>query len=147
MIYKNDFVKFEFKNDNTILLITTLKDIPTRDEYTNFLEQFSNIYEALFQKKKIFSLLIDITELGIIPLTYINELRNFFIERKNYTVQCLKCTSIITNNSAIKNIFNSFFLIYSTIKPVSFVNNIDKGIEFINSISMGDILNTDKLTI
>jgi len=138
MLYENNFLKFELIGDKDILLITVLKASPTRGEFDNFLIQFSNIYEAFYKKKQHFSLVTDIQELGMVPLTYFNELKNFFLSRKEYTEMYLKCTSIITTNHTVKTIFNSFLTIYSTIKPVKFVNNIDESYEFINSIKIGE---------
>ena len=138
MLYENNFLKFELIGDKDILLITVLKASPTRGEFDNFLIQFSNIYEAFYKKKQHFSLVTDIQELGMVPLTYFNELKNFFLSRKEYTEMYLKCTSIITTNHTVKTIFNSFLTIYSTIKPVKFVNNIDESYEFINCIKIGE---------
>ena len=138
MLYQNNFLKFELIGDKDILLITVLKASPTRDEFDSFIIQFSNIYEAFYKKKQHFSLVTDIQELGMVPLTYFNELKNFFVFRKEYTEMYLKCTCIITTNHAVKTIFNTFLTIYSTIKPVKFVNNIDESHEFISNIKIGD---------
>ena len=137
MIYSNNFIKFELIEKKTIILITVLKDIPTREEYNNFITQLDNLYNAYSNNNNNFSLLCDVRELGMVPLTYINELKNFFVNKKEQTEQYLNSTSIISTSMTVRTLFNGFLTIYTTIKPVKFVSSLDEALEFINSITPG----------
>lgn len=138
MIYSNDFIKFELIENKTIILITVLKDIPTQEEYTNFITQIDNIYEAFNNNKTNFSLLCDLTELGIIPMQYITELKDCFITKRDIINNYQNSTSIITTGVFVKTILNGFLTIYTTIKPVKFVNTMDEALEFIKSVKPGE---------
>tara|TARA_B100001094_G_C17932897_1_gene671636 strand:- start:227 stop:658 length:432 start_codon:yes stop_codon:yes gene_type:complete len=138
MIYSNDFIKFELIENNSIILITVLKDIPTREEYNNFIIQLDNLYNAYSNNNNNFSLLCDVRELGIVPLSYINEIKNFFVNKKEQTEHILNSTSIISTSMTVRSLFNGFLTIYTTIKPVKFVSTIDEALEFIKSIKSGE---------
>ena len=145
MLYTNDFVDIDYDKDKSILKIISKKEYCSSEEFANFITQLDNFYEACYKSKTLFYLFVNLNEVGMLPLSYIKQLSDFFMSKKQYTRDLVVCTSIILNNTAIKTLINGFFMIYTTIKPMKFVNNDEEAYEFIDSIKPGDLMDTINL--
>lgn len=128
----NNFIKFEFNNN--ILILTVNKSQPTDEEWKNSIKVIKHIYKLAEEKNIIFSLIFDLRLMGILSFEKINEWGNLFIEYKDKTKKYVKCSSIITDSFIIKNTLNLFFNIYTTVKPMRIVNNLEESYDFINNI-------------
>lgn len=128
----NNFLKFEFNNN--ILILTVNKSQPTDEEWKNSIKVIKHIYKLAEEKNIIFSLIFDLRLMGILSFEKINEWGNLFIEYKDKTKKYVKCSSIITDSFIIKNTLNLFFNIYTTVKPMRIVNNLEESYDFINNI-------------
>lgn len=128
----NNFIKFEFNNN--ILMLTVNKSQPTDEEWKNSIKVIKHIYKLAEEKNIIFSIIFDLRLMGILSFEKINEWGNLFIEYKDKTKKYVKCSSIITDSFIIKNTLNLFFNIYTTVKPMRIVNNLEESYDFINNI-------------
>lgn len=128
----NNFLKFEFNNN--ILMLTVNKSQPTDEEWKNSIKVIKHIYKLAEEKNIIFSIIFDLRLMGILSFEKINEWGNLFIEYKDKTKKYVKCSSIITDSFIIKNTLNLFFNIYTTVKPMRIVNNLEESYDFINNI-------------
>ena len=145
MIYSNDFVDIDYDKDKSIFKILTKKEYCSYEEFSNVIIQLENFYEACYRTKTKFYLFIDLNKVGILPMSYIKQISDFFISKKDYTYELVICTSIILNNSAIRNIINGFFMIYTTIKPTKFVKSHQEAYEFLDSIKPGDMMKSEEI--
>lgn len=127
---ENNFCKYSLNNN--ILLIEIKKEQPTDEEWINTINLMKSFYKLSEKKNFIFSIIFDVTKIGIIEYCKIKEWGNLFIDYKDLTKKYIKCSSIITNSFFIKNILNIFFGIYTTVKPLKMVNNIKDAYIFIN---------------
>jgi len=128
----NNFIKFEFNNN--ILILTVNKSQPTDEEWKNSIKVIKHIYKLAEEKNIIFSIIFDLRLMGILSFEKINEWGNLFIEYKDKTKKYVKCTSVITDSFIIKNTLNLFFNIYTTVKPMRIVNNLDESYDFIDNL-------------
>lgn len=145
MIYSNNFIDFDFDGKLKILNIIVKKDIPTREEVMQLIKQIENFYIAFDKEDIKFYLCCDIRKIGIVPMSYIKEIANFFTEKKKYTEKLVISTSIIIDNPTVRTIFSTFFMIYKTIKPLKFVKNNEEAIEFFKSTKFGERMNVSDL--
>ena len=128
----NNFITFEFNNN--ILMLTVNKSQPTDEEWKNSIKVIKNIYKLAEEKNIIFSIIFDLRLMGILSFEKINEWGNLFIEYKDKTKKYVKCSSIITDSFIIKNTLNLFFNIYTTVKPMRIVNNLEESYDFIDNL-------------
>ncbi len=145
MLYSNDFVDMDYDKDKSIFKILSKKEYCSSEEFSNFILQLENFYEACYKSKTQFYLFIDLDNIGMLPISYIKQLSDFFISKKDYTVELVICTSIILNNVTIRTLINGFFMIYTTIKPMKFVSSHKEGYEFLDSIKPGDTMNSNEV--
>tara|TARA_B100001094_G_scaffold293595_1_gene313567 strand:- start:3982 stop:4422 length:441 start_codon:yes stop_codon:yes gene_type:complete len=140
MLYTNDFVDIDYDKNKYILKIISKTECCSSEDFTNFIQQLDNFYEACHKSHTQFYLFIDLNKVGMLPLSYIKQLSNFFISKKDYTLELVICSSIILNNSAIRTLINGFFMIYTTIKPMKFVKTDEEAYTFLDSIKPGDTM-------
>ena len=107
---------------------------PTDEEWKNSIKVIKHIYKLAEEKNIIFSIIFDLRLMGILSFEKINEWGNLFIEYKDKTKKYVKCTSVITDSFIIKNTLNLFFNIYTTVKPMRIVNNLDESYDFIDNL-------------
>jgi hypothetical protein len=134
IIFENMFVKYKFNIDTNILLITIKKLYPSDTEWKETIQYIKYYYKYAEKYNIIFSIIFDLRKMGIISLEQINEWGNLFISYKEKTKICIKCSTMITDSYIIKNILNIFFNLYTTVKPMKIVSNINDAYNFINSI-------------
>ena len=132
MIYikENEFAKFYFKD--YILLITVKISQPSDQQWGNTIKHMKSFYEAAEINNFEFSIIFDLKIMGVLSYSKIKEWGDMFIEYREKTKKHIKCTSIITDNFIIKNSLNFFFNIYTTVKPMKMVDNINDAYNFIN---------------
>lgn len=127
----NNFAEIKFKNN--ILTLTVNKSQPTDKEWNNTIQMIKYIYKIAEEKNIIFTIIFDLKLMGILSFDKIKEWGDLFIEYKEKTKKYIKCTCIITDSFIIKNTLNLFFNIYTTVRPMKIVNNINDCYDFINS--------------
>tara|TARA_B100001094_G_C17895464_1_gene653794 strand:+ start:165 stop:569 length:405 start_codon:yes stop_codon:yes gene_type:complete len=130
ILKENNFCKYTLNNN--ILLVEIKKEQPTDEEWINTINLMKGFYKLAEKKNFIFSIIFDVTKIGIIEYCKILEWSNLFIDYKDLTKKYIKCSTIITNSLFIKNILNIFFGIYTTVKPMKMVGNIKDAYIFIN---------------
>lgn len=134
IIFENMFVKYKLNIDTNILLITIKKLYPSDTEWEETIQYIKYYYNYAEKENIIFSIIFDLRNMGLLSFEQINELGNLFISYKEKTQLYIKCSTIITNSYIIKNIVNIFFNLYTTVKPLKIVSNINNAYNFINSI-------------
>lgn len=131
LVEENDFINYTFYN--SILYITIKQNKTPTEEEWNFSKKFMiNFYKSVKQSKTLFSMIFDLKNLCILPLKMYQDWANIFGDNKELTEQYLNGTSIINNNSLIKNTLNIFFKIYPTVRPIKLVSSMNDAMTFIN---------------
>lgn len=133
MSFENDLVKFEFNKNTLYASVIAKKSLPENDmEFDDFLQYFSNFYQACNQIDQRFVLFYDLSKLGVLKFEQYNKWTNLFKEYEEITVKCLICSSIISSNSMIANVINTLLKFYDNQKPVKIVTTKEDAIDFIN---------------
>ena len=115
---------------------TNIYYIKTYDISIKDLNNFITYFKNIFNKKKNFSIIFDLTEIVIKDFLFSKRIINFMEENKNNTTKYLNKTAIILNNKIIITLLNNFiFSIYKPLKPNIITNNLENCISFIKDNS------------
>lgn len=128
------FVKYKLNIDTNILLITIKKLYPSDTEWEETIQYIKYYYNYAEKENLIFSIIFDLRNMGLLSFKQINEWGDLFISYKEKTKLYIKCSTMITDSYIIKNVLNIFFNLYTTVKPMQIVSNINDAYNFINSI-------------
>lgn len=128
------FVKYKLNINTNILLITIKKLYPSDTEWEETIQYIKYYYNYAEKENLIFSIIFDLRNMGLLSFKQINEWGDLFISYKEKTKLYIKCSTMITDNYIIKNVLNIFFNLYTTVKPMQIVSNINDAYNFINSI-------------
>jgi len=134
IIFENMFVKYKLNINTNILLITIKKLYPSDTEWEETIQYIKYYYNYAEKENLIFSIIFDLRNMGLLSFKQINEWGDLFISYKEKTKLYIKCSTMITDNYIIKNVLNIFFNLYTTVKPMQIVSNINDAYNFINSI-------------
>ena len=126
---ENDFAIFSFTKP--ILLITVKKATPTATEWKWTKDTMVCYYKSFEITNAKISIIFDLNNLGLLDISIFRDWANLFIEYKSYTEKYIHRTSIITNNIIIKTSLNLFFKIYTTVRPMKFVDSMEDAEEFV----------------
>ena len=77
----------------------------------------------------------NLEELVYVHPTYLLEWKQLFIDNREKTKQHIIASSIIIENSIVRQVINLFFRTYDPIRPTRIVKNIEEGKKFINENS------------
>ncbi len=128
---ENDFASFTFSSP--ILIITVKKNSPTPEEWTWTKETMITYYQSLEISKTRISLIFDLKHLGLLDLGIYRDWANLFIEYKPYTKKYIYRTSLITDSAIIKTSLNLFFSIYTTVRPMKFLDSVEEAKQFVST--------------
>lgn len=131
LINENNFAKFKFDKPN--LIISVKKDGPTDEEWNWTKETMISYYKSLKISNTKISIIFDLTNLGLLNLNIYQDWANLFLEYKSYTEKYIHRTSIISDSLVIRTSLNLFFQIYTTVRPMKFVNNFKEAETFVNT--------------
>ena len=134
LICENDFAHFKYERLQKILFITIKAAIPSDKEWTVFKDILRNYYDVAIKTDQKFSMMIDLRNLTLLPWDKYNDYKNFFNELREKTKICIHGTALIVELTFVRAALNAFFLIYNAERPVSFVDTIDNGIDFLKDI-------------
>lgn len=126
---ENNFCKFYLKN--YILTISVKTSQPADEDWDNTIKIMKSFYEAANINKFKFSIIFDLKLMGLLSYNKIKEWGDLFIDYREKTKEHIICTAIITDSFIIKNTLNLFFNIYTTVRPMKMVDNINDAYIFI----------------
>ena len=76
-ILENNFAEVTF--DSNIFKVNILDSYPTVEEWTDCKDALENFYQAIEIKQLNFTVIYDISNLGMLPYTYIKELTDIVV--------------------------------------------------------------------
>ena len=130
LIKENEFCRFHF--EGSIVLVTIIKSVPSEEEWEWTKMIMLSFYESAEISNKKISIIFDLRLIGILPMKYYKEWSDLFISLKEKTQKYIHKTSILVDNVLIKTSLNCFFSIYTTVRPMKFVDSIDDGKKFVS---------------
>ena len=123
-ILDNNFCEIKFEEQ--IFRVNIKDSYPNEEEWTECKKALENFYEAVKVKKIYFTLLYDITNMGMLPFNYIKELVSLLVKYRDFSEQYVIASIIIVNNRIVKNVVNTMMAMYPSVRPVKFVNNMEE---------------------
>jgi hypothetical protein len=119
--------------DYRILFIDIKVAHPTPLQWTFFMNELNENLRSLDNFKTEFAFIIDLKLIGLISTEYIIEFVNTLKDACELLESKLIASSIIYEGMLINRMFEILKLFYKTKKPIEFVPDMRKAIEFIES--------------
>jgi hypothetical protein len=135
MINVEKFVEYTqvINKDYRILFFDVKTAHPTPLQWTFVINEFNENIRVLKQLDCKFAFVLDVKLIGLISTEYILEFVNLLKANSQLLESKLIATSIIYEGVLINKMFEIIKLFYQTKKPIQFVSNMNKAIEFIDS--------------
>ena len=126
---------FNSKIENNTIIFTILKSSPNREEWDSAKQNILEWYQYLENNNLRAGLIFNLEELIYVNPTYLLEWKQLFIDNREKTKQHIIASSIIIENSIVRQVINLFFKTYDPMRPTRIVKDIEEGKKFINENS------------
>jgi hypothetical protein len=126
---------FNSKIENNSIIFTILKSSPNREEWDSAKQNILEWYQYLENNNLRAGLIFNLEELVYVNPTYLLEWKQLFIDNREKTKQHIIASSIIIENSIVRQVINLFFKTYDPMRPTRIVKDIEEGKNFINENS------------
>lgn len=134
LICETNFAHFKYNHLQKILFITIKATLPSDKDWSEFKDILRDYYDVAIKTNQKFSMMMDIRNLNTVPWEKYDDYKNFFNELREKTKICIHGTAIIVELLLVRSALNAFFVLYKAERPVSFVDSIDAGIDFLKNI-------------
>jgi len=134
LICENNFIHFKYDHIKKILFVTAKPNEPTDEEWEFVKDTIREYYDVAIKTNQKFSMLMDIRQLTTLHWSKYEDYRSFFNDLRSKTAICIHGTAILNEMLFVRAALNAFFAIYTAERPVSFVDSIDAGELFFQSI-------------
>ncbi len=121
---------------NPEIIIITVNGKLTRDEWTQYLSYFENVYDYHCPADKKIYLLWDLTKTEMIPFGWLHEQAKLLEKIKPKTVKYLIATSVIITNSVLRQGLNMLLKLYRNNRPVRICSNLEESINFFSNLGI-----------
>tara|TARA_R110002073_G_scaffold253016_8_gene415682 strand:+ start:1867 stop:2262 length:396 start_codon:yes stop_codon:yes gene_type:complete len=126
---------FNSKIENNSIIFTILKSSPNHEEWDSTKQNILEWYQYLENNNIRAGLIFNLEELVYINPSYLLEWKQLFIDNREKTKRYIIASSIIIENSIVRQVINLFFKAYDPMRPTRIVKNIEEGKYFINENS------------
>ena len=126
---------FNSKIENNSIIFTILKGSPNREEWDSAKQNILEWYQYLEKNNIRAGLIFNLEELVYVNPSYLLEWKQLFIDNREKTKRYIIASSIIIENSIVRQVINLFFKAYDPMRPTRIVKNIEEGKYFINENS------------
>lgn len=126
---------FNSKIENNSIIFTILKPSPNREEWDSAKQNILEWYQYLKNNNIRAGLIFNLEELVYVNPSYLLEWKQLFIDNREKTKRYIIASSIIIENSIVRQVINLFFKAYDPIRPTRIVKDIEEAKNFINKNS------------
>lgn len=123
-ILDNNFCEIKFEDQ--IFRVDIKDSYPNEDEWGECKKALENFYEAIRVKKINFTIMYDITNMGMLQFNHIKELVSLLVKYRDLSEQYVIASVIVVNNSIVKNVVNTTLAMYPSVRPVKFVTSMEE---------------------
>ena len=129
------FVEFTqvINKDYRILFFEVKASSPTPLQWSFLINEFNENIRVLKQLDCKFAFVLDVKLIGLISTEYILEFINLLKSVGTFLESKLISTSVIYEGVLINKMFEIIKLFYRTKKPIEFVSDMQKAVDFIDS--------------
>ena len=131
----NKFVDFTqvINKDYRILYFDIKCPYPTPLQWKFFINELIENIDLIKELKCKFALIFEAKLVGIVSTDYVLEFVNVLLTNRELLETKLIATSVIYEGSLINALFEILKFFYKTKKPIEFVKDMNKAVEFIDS--------------
>ena len=133
IIFKNNCFIIKEDTNNNIVFLNVLKNNFTDLDMDTYELEFLKLYDKYENSKKKFSIIYDISELGLSSISYAKRLAYFLKDLEIRTKKLVYCSTLITSSYSFKNTFNLFIKLLGSPTPTKIVSNLNEAIDFVDS--------------
>ena len=119
--------------DYRILYFEVKTPYPSPLQWKFFINELTENLNVFKHLKNKFAFVMNVKIIGIISTEYIMEFINTLLTFEELLETTLISTSVIYEGSLITTLFELLKMFYKTKKPIEFVSNMNKAVEFIDS--------------
>lgn len=132
-----DFTQI-INKDYRILLLEVKCPTPTPLQWTFVVNEIKENFRVLNNLNCNFALVLDVKLVGMISTEYILDFINILKEHGDLLESKLIATSVIYEGVLINKMFEIIKIFYKTKKPLEFVGDMRKAVDYIDS-KLGDV--------
>ena len=133
IIFKNNCFIIKEDSNNNIVFLNVLKNNFTDLDMDTYESEFLKLYDKFENLKKKFSIIYDISELGLSSISYAKRLAYFLKDLEIRTKKLVYCSTLITSSYSFKKTFNLFIKLLGSPTPTKIVSNLNEAIDFVDS--------------
>ena len=133
IIFKNNCFIIKEDSNNNIVFLNVLKNNFTDLDMDTYESEFLKLYDKYENSKKKFSIIYDISELGLSSISYAKRLAYFLKDLEVRTKKLVYCSTLITSSYSFKKTFNLFIKLLGSPTPTKIVSNLNEAIDFVDS--------------
>ena len=133
IIFKNNCFIIKEDSNNNIVFLNVLKNNFTDLDMDTYESEFLKLYDKYENSKKKFSIIYDISELGLSSISYAKRLAYFLKDLEVRTKKLVYCSTLITSSYSFKKTFNLFIKLLGSPTPTKLVSNLNEAIDFVDS--------------
>jgi len=119
--------------DYRILYLKVLMPYPSPLQWTFFINELNENLNVLKKIDCKFAFILDLNLIGLISSSYVLEFVNVLKSESELLESRLIASSVIYEGALINRLFEIVKLFYETKKPIEFVSQMRKAIDFIES--------------
>lgn len=113
-------------NNKNVLIIKFSSSNYNKTEFLEILEYFKNFWILASEQNKKYYMLFDIKELGIYPLSQLDNFKTILISLEEVFKKSLHCTCLLTDNDLVLTILKPLFNMYKAVRPFSIFKTLEE---------------------
>ena len=133
IIFKNNCFVIKEDTNNNIVFMNVLQPNFEDSDVDTYEFEFIKLYNKYEESKKKFSIIYDISNLGLGSLSYAKRLAYFLKDLEKRTKKLVYSSCLITTSYGFKKTFNIFIKLLGSPIPCKLVADLNEAIEFTES--------------
>jgi hypothetical protein len=132
VVLQNNFARFSFDGTVLTVLFNDIGRDANDDEWECSKRYMRCFYDAALQSHKRFSMIFDMRNLSTLPWNRCLDWANMFQKMRDDSEKCIHRSAVISDSVFLRTTINAFFLMYTTVRPTSFVATMDEAVLFVS---------------
>ena len=130
-IFKNKAYCFKQDKKRSIIFANCITKKIDDQNFNQYHHTIEKIYSEHEKVNKKFSMILDMSELGLDAIKYGKKEAEFFNKLEPRTKVIINSICIISDSAVFRTAINFFVNIFGSVVPYKIVNNLDEALEFV----------------
>lgn len=126
LVHENAFVRFEFSAPHLRMVVQS-GSAPSDEEWSFTKTTLQQFYDAAEKSQTRLALCFDLRRMGTLPVSRYIDWSRLFLDNRARTERCVHATAIVTDSPLVRGAVNSFFLLYTPVRPFRMVATVEDG--------------------